>query len=182
MQHPENESSEWNKYWPHCMSRLDALTRSFGDNEVKSKFTTLLNDFKPDVVHLNNIHTQLSPVIAEIAHEHGIRVVWTLHDTKLVCPCYTCMRDSKWCTECFTDKKAVIRHICMHGSFMQSIIGYWEAKKWNKDILQKYTDLFIAPSQFMMDTMVNAGMGRISVVKMLFVAMSAKHICLAYNI
>ena len=57
-----------------------AFTRPFGDTEVKSKFSQLLNDFKPDVVHLNNIHTQLSPLIAKLAHEYGGEVVWTLHD------------------------------------------------------------------------------------------------------
>ena len=35
--------------------------RPFGSNEVKKKFIALLNNFKPDVVHLNNIHSQLSP-------------------------------------------------------------------------------------------------------------------------
>lgn len=117
----------------------------------------MLGDFKPDVVHLNNIHTQLSPVIAEIAHSRGIRVVWTLHDTKLVCPCYTCTRDGKWCEECFTDKKAVIRHKCMPGNIPGAIIGWREILKWNKDRLQACTDKFLPPSQFLADTMVKGG-------------------------
>ena len=60
MQYPENEESEWSKYWPSNMTKLKAFTRPFGDGEVKRKFGKLLDDFKPDVVHLNNIHTQLS--------------------------------------------------------------------------------------------------------------------------
>lgn len=157
MQYPENEESEWSKYWPSNMSKLKAFTRPFGDGEVKRKFGMLLDDFQPDVVHLNNIHTQLSPVIAKMAHERGIRVVWTLHDTKLVCPCYTCTRDRKWCTECFTDKKAVIRHRCMPGGLPGAIIGYREMMKWNREALEEYTDLFLPPSQFMMDTCVEGG-------------------------
>jgi len=157
MQYSQNEPSEWNKYWPSNMSAIKAFSRPFGDSEVRRKFTALLDDFKPDVVHLNNIHTQLSPVIAEIAHDRGIRVVWTLHDSKLVCPCYTCMRDGKWCTECFTDKKAVIRHRCMPGSVPGAIVGYLEAKKWNKERIQKSCDLFLSPSQFMADTSIQGG-------------------------
>ena len=157
MQYSENEESEWSKYWPSNMTKLKAITRPFGDGEVRRKFGMLLDDFKPDVVHLNNIHTQLSPVIAKMAHERGIRVVWTLHDTKLVCPCYTCTRDGKWCTECFTDKKAVIRHRCMHGGLPGAIIGYREIMKWNREALEEYTDLFLPPSQFMMDTCVEGG-------------------------
>lgn len=157
MIYPENEKSEWSKFWPSNMSKIDAFVRPFGAKQVINDFLRLLNDFNPDVVHLHNIHTQLSPVIAKIAHERGIRVVWTLHDTKLVCPCYTCMRDGLWCEECFTDKTAVIKHRCMPGGIIGSTIGYLEAKKWNKDKLQEYTDLFLPPSQFMMDTVVRGG-------------------------
>ena len=122
MQYPENEKSEWSRYWPTNMTKIDAFTRPFGARQVVKGFTRLMDDFKPEVVHLNNIHTQLSPVIAKIAHEKGARVVWTLHDTKLVCPCYTCTRDGKWCTECFKDKKAVIRHQCMPGGLPGAVI------------------------------------------------------------
>ena len=157
MDYPKNLDTPWKKYFPKNMSKLMAFTRPFGDGEVKSKFSQLLNDFKPDVVHLNNIHTQLSPLIAKLAHEYGAKVVWTLHDTKLVCPCYTCMRDGKWCEECFTDKLAVVKHRCMPGSIPGAIVGYLEAKKWNCNILPKYVDLFLPPSKFMMDTCVKGG-------------------------
>lgn len=157
MQYLENEKSEWSDYWPSNMNKLKAFTRPFGDKEVKTKFGRLLDDFKPDVVHLNNVHTQLSPVIARMAHERGIRVVWTLHDTKLVCPCYTCTREGKWCTECFMDKRSVVRHRCMPGGLPGAVIGYCEILKWDKDRLQEYTDLFLPPSQFMMDTCVAGG-------------------------
>jgi glycosyltransferase involved in cell wall biosynthesis len=157
MQYPENEPSTWAKYWPTNMSKLDAFTRPFGARQVVKGFTQLLDDFRPDVVHLNNIHTQLSPVIARIAHERGIRVVWTLHDTKLVCPCYTCMRQGQWCTECFTDKTAVMKHRCMPGSLPGAVIGWLEALKWNKEKLQDCVDLFLPPSQFMRDTVVAGG-------------------------
>ena len=157
MDYPENMDSPWKKYFPKNMSKLEAFTRPFGDAEVRRKFKALLDEFKPEVVHLHNIHTQLSPVIAQIAHERGIRVVWTLHDTKLVCPCYTCTRNGKWCTECFTDKKAVIRHKCMPGGIIGSTIGYLEAMKWNPAKLQEYTDVFLPPSQFMADTCISGG-------------------------
>lgn len=62
MDYPENLPSEWSGYFPKNMSKLMAFTRPFGSNEVKGKFKRLLDDFKPEVVHLNNVHTQLSPV------------------------------------------------------------------------------------------------------------------------
>lgn len=157
MQYPENLPSPWSKYWPSQMTSIKALIRPFGVKEVKDKFSSLLDDFQPDVVHLNNIHTQLSPIIAEIAHERGIRVVWTLHDTKLVCPAYTCQREGKWCDECFADKKAVLKHRCLPGNIVGAFIGWREILKWNSKKLEACTDLFLPPSKFMKDTMVRGG-------------------------
>ena len=77
MQYPDNIETPWSKYFPGevkfkpGLGMLEALLRPFGTNEVKRKFTALLDDFCPDIVHLNNIHSQLSPVIAEIAHQKG---------------------------------------------------------------------------------------------------------------
>ena len=102
-QFPENIETPWSKYFPSQMTGLKAFTRPFGDSETRQKFTQLIEGFKPDVVHLNNIHTQLSPVIAQVAHEKGIKVVWTLHDYKLLCPRYDCLRNGKNCELCFTD-------------------------------------------------------------------------------
>lgn len=157
MGYPENLPSPWSKYWPKNMSKVDAFFRPFGAKSVKEGFAQLLDDFQPDVVHLQNIHTQLSPVIAEIAHERGVRVVWTLHDTKLVCPAYTCQRNGTWCEECFTDKKAVLKHCCLPGNIVGAYIGWREIQKWNHKRLEACTDLFLPPSQFLKDTMVRGG-------------------------
>lgn len=157
MDYPENVESPWRKYWPKNMSKIEAFTRPFGAKQVVKGFTRLLDDFQPDVVHLHNIHTHLSPVIAEISHERGIKVFWTLHDTKLVCPCYTCQREGKVCEECFTNKTAVIKHKCMPGNIPGAVIGYLEQRKWNATRLQACTDKFLPPSQFMADTCIRGG-------------------------
>ena len=77
MQHPENLPTPWSKYFPSEIrfspgsNIFETFRRPFGSKEVKRKFSALLDDFQPDVVHLNNIHTQLSPLIAELAHRRG---------------------------------------------------------------------------------------------------------------
>ena len=158
MNYPENLDSSWKKYWPKNMSKYDVFRRPFGSNGVKRLFTQLIDDFKPDVVHLNNIHTQLSPVIAEIAHNKGVKVVWTIHDYKLLCPRYDCLQNGKTiCEECYSDKKGVIRHGCMKNSKVASLIAYYEAEKWSREKLQSYTDVFICPSLFMAEKMEKGG-------------------------
>lgn len=159
MDYSENISTPWSMYFPQNMSKLMAFTRPFGSNEVKTKFNRLLDDFKPDVVHLNNIHTQLSPAIAELAHKRGIKVVWTLHDYKLLCPRYDCLRNGiDICEMCFNgDKSNCKTYKCMKCSTLASIIGYKEAVKWNRQRLEKCTDVFICPSSFMADKMAQGG-------------------------
>lgn len=179
MDFPDNLDTPWKKYFPSNMSKLKAFTRPFGDGETRKKSTQLIEDFKPDVMHLNNIHTQLSPIIGEIAHQKGVRVVWTLHDYKLLCPRYDCLRDGDNCELCFTLtdgtdntdarksvksvesvrdlKKNCLKYSCMKGGKLGSWIGYREAVKWNGVRLQDNTDVFICPSKFMATKMAQGG-------------------------
>lgn len=159
MDYPENLDTPWKKYFPSNMNKLMALTRPFGSQEVKRKFGRLLDDFNPDVVHINNVHTQLSPVIAELARKRCIRVVWTLHDYKLLCPRYDCLRDGKEiCEKCFGGDKTPCKiYRCMKGSRLASEVGYREAVMWNRERLEACTDLFICPSGFMAEKMAQGG-------------------------
>ena len=62
MDYPENLESPWSSYFPSEVKfrpgpgMMEALMRPFGTREVRTKFNALLHDFRPDVVHLNNIH------------------------------------------------------------------------------------------------------------------------------
>lgn len=159
MDYPENIETPWKQYFPQNMSKLMAFTRPFGSAEVKAKFNKLLDDFKPEIVHLNNIHTHLSPIIAELAHNRGIKVVWILHDYKLLCPRYDCLRNGNdICELCFNeDKSSCKTYKCMKGSTLASLIGYKEATTWNRRRLEKCTDVFICPSKFMAQKMAQGG-------------------------
>ena len=167
MDYPENIETEWKRYFPNeikftsGVGMLETFMRMFGLGEVKRKFNSLLNDFKPDVVHLNNIHTQLSPVIARLAHKRRTKVIWTLHDYKLLCPRYDCLRNgNEVCEECFVDKHKVLEYKCMKNSNLASMLAYKEGMKWSRKKLEGYTDVFICPSQFMYNKMAQGGFER----------------------
>lgn len=162
MDYPDNLDTPWKRYFPQEMTKLMAFTRPFGSKEVRRKFNQLLDDFQPEVVHLNNIHTQLSPLIAELTHKRGIRVVWTLHDYKLLCPRYDCLRNGTTvCEQCFDgDKRFCKTYKCMKGSTLASIIGYREAVMWNRQRLEACTDSFVCPSRFMAKKMAQGGFSK----------------------
>ena len=165
MKHKKNLPSEWESYFPdeinfsdrNLSDKIQASFRLFKPKDVAGKFNCLLNDFKPDVVHLHNIHSYISPVVADIAHQKGIRVVWTMHDYKLICPAYTCLRGGEVCERCFTNKFNVLINKCIKNSYPASLLGWMEAIYWNKKKLAKITDCFISPSLFLKTKMVEAG-------------------------
>jgi glycosyltransferase involved in cell wall biosynthesis len=173
MQHTQNLPSAYEKYFPkevdftrvRLAGFFSYISRPLGAKEVKDKFSRLLDEFCPDVLHLNNAHSQLSPVIAKIAHKKGIKIVWTLHDYKMLCPRYDCMRNNKPCNLCYTDKKFVIKYSCLKNNSLASILAYLEAKIWSREKLEKYATTFICPSEFLRNEMICGGFNPHKLIK-----------------
>jgi len=169
MQYPDNVKARYGRDFAPQISfeqgglkaRFHAISRVMGFGDVKDTFRRVLSDFAPDVVHLHNIHSYLSPVVGEIAHDAGCRVVWTLHDYKLICPNYHCLCGGKPCERCFTGgKHHVVTHRCMKNSLAASALAWAEAKKWNRARLERFTDAFVCPSEFMAKKMAQAGFAK----------------------
>lgn len=167
MRHPLNEPSPSDAYWPPEVdfgggpsAKLAAMRRTLGMGDVRRCFARMLSDFRPDVVHLNNIHSYLSPVVGAMARDAGIPVVWTLHDYKLICPSYSCLRSGRVCEECFASggsKSRVLATRCMKGSLAASALAYVEALRWSARRLSGFTSRFICPSDFMARMMRRGG-------------------------
>ena len=166
MQFPQNLTAHYQEQFASevnfgrggMSNRFQALKRTLGMGDVVDRYEDVLDDFKPDVVHLHNIHSYLSPIVASLAHRRGIRVVWTLHDYKLLCPRYDCLRNGKPCEKCFGGaKRNVLTHKCMKGSLPASVVAWLEAIKWNRARLEKDTDVFVCPSEFMATKMKEGG-------------------------
>lgn len=138
--------------------KIAAVKRTLGYGDIEASFGRMLSEFRPDTVHFHNIHSYLSPRIVEMAKAAGARTLWTMHDYKIVCPSYSCLRpDGKPCTECLTHPGSVVRHRCMKGSFAASLIARAEALCWNAGRLSEATDAFVCPSRFMASMIAAAG-------------------------
>ena len=164
MDYKENIDSGWNGYFApevdfkgSVSKKIKAFGRMMGWGDIRESFERILDDFRPDVVHLNNIHSYLSPRLALIAKRRGLKVVWTLHDYKLICPSYHCQFKGRPCEACFEDKSQVLKRKCMKDSFLASAMAYLEARKWNRELLESNVDSFICPSHFMAAKMRQGG-------------------------
>ena len=165
MRYKKNLTSVYDSYFASevnfstggMMGRLKAMLRIFGMGDIKKSFEKILDVYDPHIVHLHNIHSYLSPVLAEMAYKRGCKVVWTLHDYKLICPSYSCLNKGKICELCFKDKSQVFKTRCMKGSLAASTLAYAESLYWNREKLERYVDKFICPSRFISDKMEEAG-------------------------
>ena len=125
--------------------------------EARHKIRRVLEDFQPDVVHLNNFNFQLTPsILYEIrsySRKHRqVRIVFTAHDCQLVCPNHL-MRipaTGENCERCLDGKFGnCTRNRCIHNSLVKSMLGSAEGYLYR--ILKAYRliDRVICPSFFM---------------------------------
>lgn len=164
MRYPQNIHVNEDKYFAEEVSffhssisgRLKAALRIFGVG-IKENYKKILDEFQPDIVHLNNIHSYLSPIVAKLSYERGIKVIWTIHDYKLICPTYSCLYKKLPCEACFSNKANVIFRKCMKNNLFASFLAWGEAVYWNKKKLSKWTDTFICPSNFIAQKMKQGG-------------------------
>jgi len=168
MQHPKNEDSIYSKYF---VSRVSFNNQTLKDKiktpgrvlyslEAKRKFTKLLNNFKPDIIHIHNIYHHISPSILDAAKKKNIPVVMHLHDYKLICPNHMLFTKGKHCQDCQPHKYyQCFKNRCVKDSYLASALATLEMYL-HHNILQIYesnVSVFIAPSKFMRDTVISFG-------------------------
>lgn len=162
MQHPKNEPSYWSKYFvseKDYVGKISAFQKAregatlIYSFEARKKFDALLREFKPDIIHLNNVHRQITLSILDAPYlkEHRAPVVYTAHDYILICPAYTMVNGrGEVCDACLDGRfRHALDNTCMKGSKAKSGLAMLEADflRWHKSYDK--IDLIIAPSEFM---------------------------------
>lgn len=145
----------------HGGSKFAKLTypiKTIYSKEARKKIRLVLDDFEPDVVHLNNFNYQLTPsVILEVVkwrkkNNKKCRIVYTAHDYQLICPNHMMNNPNthKNCEKCVGGKFInCLKEKCVHGSSAKSAVGMAESYFWNIKGTYKYIDSFICCSEFM---------------------------------
>ena len=126
--------------------------------EARKKIRKVLEDFAPDVVHLNNFNFQLTPsILYEIRKYAGrcgkdIKVVYTAHDYQWICPNHMLRipRTGELCTRCAGGKYgSCTRYRCIHNSTVRSMLGTIEGWLYKWLGTYRFVDTIICPSDFM---------------------------------
>ncbi len=119
--------------------------------DARRKISAVIKQFRPDVVHFNNINFQITPSVIDAVYAAGIPAVQTVHDLQMLCPnhlmldihslrpCELCLNGSVW--HCAGKS-------CIHGSRIKSILGAAEGWLYRHKKTYDRIDTFICPSRF----------------------------------
>jgi glycosyltransferase involved in cell wall biosynthesis len=162
MKHPDNLPCAQEKYFviqreynnvknPLTAAR-DGLALLYS-NEAKHNFEELCEDFKPDIVHMSNVHRQITLSILDAPYlsEHHVPVIYTAHDYITICPGYLMLDGSgNVCDACLDGKyRHCIEKVCVKGSRAKSVLAAAEASFNRRHHMNEKIDKVIAPSRFM---------------------------------
>jgi len=168
MKDKRNSKNHFNKYF---VSNVDLskpkigvqgfrnIARIIYSREAKRKIEQLIKKTKPDIAHIHNIYHQISPSILSVFKKYNIPVVQTLHDFKLICPSYKLFSKGTVCERCKKHKyyNAAFQR-CSKNSILSSCVLALEMyiHKMLK-IYEKNVDMFICPSRFVKNKMIEWG-------------------------
>lgn len=162
MKHPNNEPSRWSKYFVSekdyvgeisAFKKVQEASTLIYSFEAKRKFEALLEEFKPDIIHMNNVHRQLTLSILDAPYlkKHHVPVVYTAHDYILLCPAYTMVNGRGEVCDACLDRHFMhaTKNVCVKGSRAKSALATMEAEFLKLHHSYDKIDLIIAPSKFM---------------------------------
>lgn len=156
--HVNAYTSDMNFHGGSKLAKLTYPLKTIYSGEARKKLRLVLEDFQPDVVHLNNFNYQLTPsVILEVEAwrkqtGRSCRMIYTAHDYQLVCPNHMLYRpeEGRTCEACIGGHyESCMKHRCIHGSRARSALGMLEAKYWNGRNTYALIDRIICCSAFM---------------------------------
>lgn len=126
----------------------------------RQEFKSILQRVRPDVVHIHNFFSVMSPSVYYACKEEGVPVVQTLHNYRLACPAASFYRDGKICEECL-DRGPF--HAVRYGCYRDSKLGtatlatmlevHRIKKTWTEMV-----DCYVALTDFARNKMIQAGL------------------------
>ena len=138
-------------------ANLNAPFRIIYSREARKKIRAVLDDFQPDVVHLNNIQYHLTPsIILEINKwrketKKECKIVYTTHDYQLVCPSHGMFDvNMKPCERCLDGHYIhCLQTKCLKNSRAKSLLGTLDGYMWKYSKAYSYVDAYICCSFFL---------------------------------
>ncbi len=130
---------------------VKASCRNLYSFKARKCISRLLDSYPVDIVHMHDIHRQMSPSILYEIKKRGIPIVMTLHNYKMICPSFLMMAHGKPCEACDQGKYSnAVKLKCVKGSLQRSALLALELYMHHRILdIYRNVDIFIAPSMFL---------------------------------
>ena len=170
MKHQRNQPSSFEHYFTeeidynvslrgNLSHRIRLAAKLIYSFEARHNCAKLLDAWQPDIAHVHNIFHQITPSILPVLKRRGVPIVMTLHDYKLLCPVWNFLSHGEICERCASGGAYhVLLRGCTKNSRSASLVSMLEM--YTQRLLGLYRnniDLYIAPSRFMRDKMLQYG-------------------------
>ena len=138
---------------------LKSFNRMFWSPEAKRKFKMLLDEEKPDLVYIMQMHNKISPSILSAAKKAGVPVVHRISDFQYMCPNALFYNDRKGvCEDCLKGKRmSCIKYKCVLNSTVYSAIKAGAKLLHDKMHITRKIAGFVVPSSFTMGKLAEYG-------------------------
>ncbi|MGV8079851.1 MAG: glycosyltransferase family 4 protein [Syntrophales bacterium] len=134
-------------------------TEMFYSLRAKDGLRKLIEEFRPDIAHVHNMHGRLTASVLNLLAENAIPVVMTLHDYKLACPNYQFTARHRICEACKGGRyyKAVLNRCHKNSCLASAAIA---VESYLNDRLIKHgnnIECFLSPSRFLKQKLIVFG-------------------------
>lgn len=168
MKDKRNEPCEQEKYFVSnasvngsFRSRINMATHLAYSKEAYQNMMRLLQDEQPDLVMLNNIHRQITLSVIDAVKDFDAKlpIFWTMHDLISICPAYVMLDgNGQICEKCLDGNYVhCIENRCIKGSMSMGVLAKYEADFIRRRGLYYKVDLYICPSEFILQKLQKAG-------------------------
>lgn len=128
---------------------IKALRTSVISKDALHKLNTLLDEHDITVAHLHNIHHYITPAIVELLHKRNIKIIWSLHDFKIICPENSFISNGTLCEKCIDGSfYHCATNLCKKKSFLASSLASFEAYYYHQRKTYDLVDYYLCPSNF----------------------------------
>jgi glycosyltransferase involved in cell wall biosynthesis len=133
---------------------------ALGSGEAAATVKQAIRDFRPDILHCQNLFPLWSPSVLPAAHELGVPTVAHIRNYRLFCLEPALRRNGRPCEACIgTLPWRGVVHRCYRGSILgsavvaASIAAHRAAGTW-----ERHVDAFIAPSEHTRSLLIAGGL------------------------
>ena len=172
--HPDNLASPESAYYPEFLEtsaggsgmsalvRLRAAANVIYNRDAARQFAKLLDDVRPDLIHVHNTVRQLSPSVLAPAANRRIPAIMTAHDFSLVCPQGLMLKGGRHaCTtpDCLGGNVLnAIRYRCVKDSLAVSGLAAFENLTHRAaGLYRRRLQAIVAPSRFLEEMLGRGG-------------------------